>query len=184
MNKKEISLSSFPYLLHPRNTVLVTTVSKDGKPNVLAIAWITPISVKPPYLGISIKPERYSHKLLLETGEFVVNVPTFDLAKEVTICGRKSGKDIDKFKETGLTTEKAKTVKAPIIKECVAHLECKVANRFKIGDHDFFVGKVLAAYVSEDCFKDLYDVEKHKALLHIGKNKFTTTQDTYKEIRI
>jgi len=184
LSKKEISLTSFPYLLHPRNTVLVTTVSRDGKPNVLAVAWITPISVNPPYLGISVKPGRYSHKLLLETGEFVVNVPTFDLAREVTICGRKSGRQMDKFKEAGLTIGKAKIVKAPIIKECVAHLECKVANRFEIGDHDFFVGQVLAAYVSEEHFKDLYDVKKHKALLHIGKNKFTTTQDTHKEIEI
>jgi len=184
LSKKEISPTSFPYLLHPRNTVLVTTVSRDGKPNVLAVAWITPISVNPPYLGISVKLGRYSHKLLLETGEFVVNVPTFDLAREVTICGRKSGRQVDKFKEAGLTTEQAKVVKVPIIKECVAHLECKVVDRFKVGDHDFFVGQVLAAYVSEENFKNLYDVKKHKTLLHIGKNKFTTNQDTCKEIKI
>lgn len=183
MSKKETSLSLFPYLLHPRNTVLVTTVGKDGRPNVLAVAWITPISVNPPYLGISVKPERYSHKLLLETGEFVVNVPTFDLAEKVMICGRKSGRQVDKFKEAGLTIEEAKVVKAPIIKECAAHLECKVVNRFEVGDHDFFVGQVLAAYVSEKHFKDVYDVKKHKTLLHIGKNKFTTTEDTHKEIK-
>jgi len=184
LSKKEISLNYFPYLLHPRNTVLVTTVGKDGKQNVLAVAWITPISVNPPYLGISIKPERYSHKLLLETGEFVVNVPTFDLAKEVTICGRKSGRTLDKFKEAGLTVEKAKIVKAPIIKECIAHLECKVVNSIEVGDHTFFIGKVLAAYVSERHFKELYDIKEHKTLLHIGRNKFTTTQDTYKEIKL
>jgi len=184
LSKKEISLSLFPYLLHPRNTVLVTTVGKDGRPNVLAVAWITPISVNPPYLGISVKPGRYSHKLLLETGEFVVNIPTFDLAEKVMICGRKSGRQVDKFKEAGLTIEEAKVVRAPIIKKCAAHLECKVVNRFEVGDHDFFVGQVLAAYVSEEHFKDVYDVRKHKTLLHIGKNKFTTTKDIYKEIKI
>lgn len=175
MVKKEIPLRNFQYLLHPLNSTLVTTRGKDGKANVLAVAWIMPVSVDPPYLAMSLRPQRYSYKLLMETGEFVVNIPTFQLAKQVVFCGRKSGRDHDKFKETKLKRRKAKNVSPPVIKECVAHLECKLERTIELGDHTLFVGKVISARASEECFDKSYDLKKFQPLLHLRGNIFTTT---------
>ncbi|UCH69621.1 MAG: flavin reductase family protein [Candidatus Bathyarchaeota archaeon] len=113
-----------------------------------------PISINPPLLLMGVAPERYSHELIAGTKEFVVNVPTIEIVKEMLFCGRKTGKEHDKFKETGLTLLPAKTVRPPIIKECVAHLECKLYQQISMGDHTLFVGEVLTTYVNEGVFLD------------------------------
>ncbi|MEM2927676.1 MAG: flavin reductase family protein [Nitrososphaerota archaeon] len=177
MNKIEISNISFPYLLHPYNSTLVTTTDKNNKPNIIVIAWIIPLSRNPPYLAMAIHKNRYSYKLIAESKEFVVNIPSYDLAKKVIFCGRRSGKDIDKFKETGLTPEKAKMVSPPIIKECIAHIECELDRIIEVGDHDLFIGKVLTAYASKDFFDEHYNFKIFKPLLHAGGDFFTTTID-------
>ena len=175
MTKSEVPLEDFPYLLHPYNATLVTTIGKDGRANVLAIAWIVPVSVDPPYLAMSLRPQRYTYRLLMETDEFVVNIPTFELAKQVVFCGRKSGRDYDKFKETKLTPKRARMVSPPIIKECVAHVECKLERTVDLGDHTLFIGRVVAAYASRKCFERSYNLKQFHPLLHIRGTSFTTT---------
>ncbi|MFX0117234.1 MAG: flavin reductase family protein, partial [Candidatus Hodarchaeota archaeon] len=113
--KTDLNLGQYHRLLHPYNATLVSCTSKDGKPNVLAIAWIIPVSIDPPLLAMSIRPERHSHRIISETKEFVVNIPTFQLAKKVLGCGRLSGREYDKFKEFALETQNAKEVNSPII---------------------------------------------------------------------
>jgi len=134
-----------------------------------------PVSLNPPMLVFSIRKERHSYKLLKQAAEFVVNIAGFDLVHQVLYCGRKSGKDVDKFKETGLTVGKAKRVGAPIINECVAHLECRVKEMIPRGDHVLVIGKVLTAYAEKKTFKGLYDLKRFKPLLHLGNDVFTTT---------
>jgi len=172
--KKSIPSSESLYLLHPYNSCLVTSIGANGKPNVMAAAWIIPVSVSPPMIAMSIRPERHSHKLILETGEFVVNIPTFEMVNEVFVCGRTSGRDIDKFQEAKLFLKKAEKLKPPIIDDCVAHLECKVVKTMEVGDHTLVVGEIVAAYAVEGCFDLVYDVQKFKPCLHVGKNYFTT----------
>lgn len=162
------------YLLHPYNTSLVTCKSKNGKINVMAAAWIMPVSVNPPLLAMSIRPERYTHNLIMETEEFVVNVPTFELAQKVLFCGRRSGREHEKFKEASLSPQKAQRVNAPIIKECVAHIECKLVKSIKTGDHTLIVGQVIAAHALEGHFEEVYNMIKFRPCLHVGKNFFTT----------
>ena len=169
-------------LLHPRNTVIVTCCTLEGKPNAITIAWVTPVSLKPPIVAVSIAPKRYSHKLISEVGEFVINVPTMDLLKQVWICGIKSGRDVDKIKECGLTLEPSLKVRPPSIKECVANLECKVIDKLTIGDHTLFIGEVVAARALKGVFNGLFDVTKVKHVLHIGYDKFTTTADEVKKM--
>lgn len=165
-------------LMHPRNTVLVTCVDKAGKPNIITLAWSMPTSHNPPMVAISVSPERYSHKLIRNLKEFVVNVPTDKLARESLFCGRRSGRYTRKFEEARLTPEKAKMVKPPIIKECIAHLECRVVNEVKTGDHTVFIGKVITAYADEHLFRNgRYNIKKVKILLHIGNDDFTTTTE-------
>jgi len=179
--KESIPLERVHSLLHPYNSCLVTSMGKNGKKNVMAVAWIIPVSVDPPMVAMSIRPERYSHDLIMETQEFVVNIPTIKLVRKVLFCGRKSGRNLNKFKETSLSTQKAKKVKAPIIKECIAHLECKLVDTVKAGDHTLILGQIVAAYALNDYFDGLYNIEKFHPCLHVGKNTFTTCINKSKE---
>ncbi|TRO45763.1 flavin reductase family protein [Candidatus Bathyarchaeota archaeon] len=172
--KIDVEFSSAYRLLHPMHTVLVSCVGKAGKPNVLPLAWAMPTSRHPALIAVSVAPSRYSHRLIEETKEFVVNLPTVEIVKETLFCGRTSGKKTNKFDETELTPMPAKKVKAPIIEECVAHLECILHNQFKTGDHTIFVGEVVAAYANKGVFIDTYNIDKARMLYHLGGNVFAT----------
>ena len=172
--KVNVDFSSAYRLLHPMHTVLVSCVGKNGEPNVLPLAWAMPTSRDPALVAISVGLNRYSHGLIEETSEFVVNLPTVDIIKETLACGRTSGRDHDKFSETGLTPIPARKVKAPIVKECIAHLECKLHSKIKTGDHTIFVGEILKAYADRDVFTDKYDLDKARMLYHLGGNVFAT----------
>jgi flavin reductase (DIM6/NTAB) family NADH-FMN oxidoreductase RutF len=173
-DKTTIHLASAYRLLHPMHTVLVTCVGKKGKPNIIPLAWAMPTSHSPPLVAISISPKRYSHTLIEKTEEFVINIPTVKIINETLACGNTSGRDHDKFEETGLTPIPAKKVKTPIIKECLAHLECKLHNQFKTGDHTVFIGEIIEAYANKGVFTDKYDTSKAQMLYHLGGNIFTT----------
>jgi flavin reductase (DIM6/NTAB) family NADH-FMN oxidoreductase RutF len=175
MPEKDVPLNEFSRLLHPLNATLITCQGKDGKANALAIAWIVPVSMNPPMLVFAVTKERHSYKLIEQTREFAVNIARFNMARQVLYCGRKSGREVNKFKETGLTVEKGKKVSIPIINECVAHLECRVEDMIPTGDHVLVVGEVLAAYAESEVFKRLYDLKRFKPLLHLGGDVFTTT---------
>lgn len=149
---KKDALAYFSRIMAPHPAVLITTISKADEPNIIAVAWIIPTSFKPPLLAISVGKTRYSHKLLEETGEFVVNIPAKELLDKVEYCGSTSGRNVNKFEKAGLTPNPAKKVKAPIIEECVAHIECRVVDRLPTGDPTLFVGEVLAAYADEELF--------------------------------
>jgi len=174
--KVDVSLSSFYRLLHPKLVVLVTCLNTlTDKPNIITLAWAMPISRHPPLLLIGMAPQRYSHELIAGPKEFVVNIPTMDIIKETLFCGRRTGKKHDKFAETGLTPLPAKMVRPPIIKECVAHLECKLHQQIPMGDYTLFVGKVLTAYVNEGVFLiRKFNLEKVKLIYHMGDNDFAT----------
>jgi flavin reductase (DIM6/NTAB) family NADH-FMN oxidoreductase RutF len=170
--KIDVEFSSAYRLLHPMHTILVSCVGKTGKPNVLTLAWAMPTSRDPALVAVSMAPNRYSHALIEETKEFVINIPTVDLIKETLACGRTSGESHNKFSETGLTPLPARKVKAPIIKECIAHLECKLHSQFKTGDHTVFVGEILEAYADEGVFTDKYDLGKARMLFHLTGDDF------------
>lgn len=172
--KLNVSPSTAYRLLHPMHTVLVSCISKDGKPNIITLAWAMPTSINPPLVAVSIAPRRHSHMLIEESGEFVVNIPTMDILNETLFCGRRSGREHDKFKEAGLTPLPSRKVKAPIIKECVAHLECKLHSKFTTGDHTIFVGEIVEAYANKEVFTEKYDLEKAKMIFHLGADEFAT----------
>jgi flavin reductase (DIM6/NTAB) family NADH-FMN oxidoreductase RutF len=172
-----VDASSAYRLLHPMHTVLVTCVGKTGKPNIITLAWAMPTSITPPLVAISVAPRRYSYSLIEETKEFVVNIPTMEILKETFYCGRASGRDHDKFKEAALTPLPAKKVKPPIIKECVAHLECKLHGKFVTGDHTIFVGEIIEAYADKQALKGgEYNIEKARMIFHLGGSSFATLE--------
>jgi len=119
-----------------------------------------------------VSPRRYYHKLIEETREFVVNVPSQNLVKQTVFCGSVSGRDHDKFKETGMTPIPAIKVKPPIIQECVSNLECKVIASYECGDHTLYVGEVVATHVDEGMLQETLDVTKARTLSHKGDHYY------------
>lgn len=174
VKKVDVRLSSAHRLLYPRNVVLVSCSDSLGKANIITLAWSMSTSFDPPLVVISVGLGRYSHKLIQETGEFVINIPTMNIVRKTLLCGRITGEEYDKFREAHLTPAPAKMVKPPIIKECVAHLECKLRQQMVTGDHTIFVGEVLTAYANEGLFDRKFDLKKVKLVYHAGGDDFVT----------
>lgn len=138
-------------VLFPVPTVLVTSYLEGSEPNIITIAWTGIMNSEPPVVYIGVRPVgRHSHRLIKESGEYVINIPSAGQARVVDYCGTVSGKDVNKFKETGLTPVPAAQVKAPLIAECPVNVECKVRQVISLGSHDVFVADVLAVHYSEN----------------------------------
>ena len=188
MNKKiEVPIEhSTRFIIAPLLDSLVTCVGNDGKPNIIEISlfsksWGLPLKKSDPPFGvfqIMVHPARYSHKLIEESGEFVINIPTADIVEQSLFCGIRSGRSVDKFKETKLTPVPAKHVKAPLIKECVINIECKVVEAIKpeYSAYTFFFGKALAIHAEEGIWDgNRVDVDKFPiALPVLHKNMLKT----------
>lgn len=136
-------------MIYPVPAVMVTVADKQGKTNILTVAWTGTVCTNPPMAYISVRPERYSYRMLRETGEFVINLTTEKLAFATDYCGVKSGRDIDKWKETGLTPIPASVVKAPLIAESPVSIECRVTEVKELGSHHMFLAEVAAVSVDE-----------------------------------
>ena len=136
-------------MLYPLPVVMVSAADKVGNTNIITIAWAGTICSNPPMVSISIRPERHSYKMIQETGEFVINLTTKDLAYATDYCGVKSGRDVDKFKEMNLTPIPGVEVKAPLIGESPVSLECKVREIKQLGSHDMFIADVVAVHADE-----------------------------------
>ncbi len=136
-------------MLYPLPAIMVSMTDKNGKHNIITIGWTATICSNPPMLSISVRPERYSHGILKETGEFVVNLTTKDLAFATDYCGVKSGRDVDKFKEMGLTPIPGSKVKAAMIEESPVNIECKVTQVLPLGSHDMFIAEVVAVHIDD-----------------------------------
>ena len=137
--------------VYPTPAGLITSVDSAGKPNIITLGEVFNISIsRPVILGIAIRKATYSHGLISETREYVVNLPTVDIAEQVWGCGGVSGRSADKFARFGLTPLPATVVRPPLIAECPVNLECKVTGIQVIGDHDLFLGEVVAQHVDED----------------------------------
>ena len=128
---------------------MITSCEGSGRANICTVAWIGTACTKPPILSISLRPATHSYTLIRDSGEFVVNVPSLKEARVTDYCGVVSGRDVDKFKETGLTAGKALVVKPPIIMECPLNIECKVRQMLDLGSHMMFLAEVVAVQVSD-----------------------------------
>jgi len=141
-------------MVYPLPAALVSCADKAGNSNLITVAWTGTICSDPAMLYISVRPERYSHHMLDETGEFVLNLTTDKIIKEVDMCGVKSGSDNDKWKLTGLTQEKAQIVKAPLVKESPVNIECKIFEKKELGTHDMYMAEVVAVNADEKLFDE------------------------------
>ncbi len=151
-------------MLYPLPVVMISVADKDGKANIITVAWAGTVCTNPPMVSISVRPERYSYDILKETGEFVINLTTEELAFSTDYCGVKSGRDVDKFKEMKLTPIPGEKVKAPLIKESPVNLECRVTQVLPLGSHDMFLAEVVAVHADKQ-----YMDEKGKFHLEYAK---------------
>jgi flavin reductase (DIM6/NTAB) family NADH-FMN oxidoreductase RutF len=149
---KELDVAAFWRLLKPE-VVTWAVAEHEGRRSICPLGWTMRTSATPPMVAISMAPSRFTHGLIEGAGAFVLAYPGRELAQATATCGSRSGRDVDKFAETGVTTLPARQVPAPIVAECVANLECRVVDRFTTGDHSIFVGEVVAAWAQEDTGK-------------------------------
>ncbi len=146
MAKKSFPLSKVYGLLEPGPVVIVTT-AREGHANVMTMSWYTMMEFEPPTVGCVISDRNYTFNILKATNECVINIPTLELAEKVVECGNSSGRKIDKFRAFGLTRTVASSVKAPLIEECYANLECRVVDKKMVAKYNFFVLEVLKAWI-------------------------------------
>jgi flavin reductase (DIM6/NTAB) family NADH-FMN oxidoreductase RutF len=172
MAKRSLPLSRVYRLLEPGPVVLVTTTRK-GRANIMTMSWHTMMDFEPPIVGCVISNRNYSFDSLKTTRECVINIPTVELAEQVVACGNSSGRKLDKFTRFGLTPSPAARVKAPLIDECYANLECKLVDARLAAKYNFFILEVLKAWIDP--------AQKNpRTIHHRGRGEFMVAGKTIK----
>ena len=136
-------------LLAPVPSVMVSCGTLENA-NIITIGWCGVVSTRPPRVYISVRPERHSHGIIKESGEFVINLTPSSLVEVCDYVGTVTGKKVDKVKKTGLTMIPSKEIAAPSIENSPLSLECKVCDVYSYGSHDMFVADVVAVSVNEE----------------------------------
>lgn len=137
-------------MLYPVPAVMVSVKRPGEKANIVTVAWAGTVCSDPAMLSISVRPERYSHDIIEETGEFVVNLVTTKLTRACDWCGVRSGRDYDKFKEMKLTEYISQYMDVPAIEESPVNIYCKVKKVEKLGSHDMFIAEVIGVTVDDE----------------------------------
>ena len=155
-------------MIYPVPVVMVSVADKEKRPNIITVAWTGTTCTNPAMAYISVRKERYSHGILMETGEFVINLTTEKLAYATDYCGVRSGRDVDKFKEMRLTPIEAQTISAPMIAESPVNIECKVKQILNLGSHDMFLAEVTAVHADEQYMDERgrFDLQKANPIVY------------------
>jgi flavin reductase (DIM6/NTAB) family NADH-FMN oxidoreductase RutF len=172
MAKKSFPLANVYRLIEPGPVVLVTT-SHKGQANIMTMSWLTMIEFEPPLIACVISNRNYTFDILKKSKECVINIPTLDLAKKVVACGNSSGRTADKFKAFGLTPVAASCVQAPLIDECYANLECKIADGKMVAKYNLFILEVLKAWIDPS-------QKNPRTIHHRGRGEFMVAGETIK----
>lgn len=170
---KEFPLAKVYHWIEPGPVVLVATALPSpkrslgfaqaglkGRANLMTMSWLTMMDFDPPLIGCSLGPWDYSHTALRKTKECVIAIPGADLMTKVVEIGNCSGRDVDKFKKFGLTALPAKLVKPPLVAECLANFECRVADEALAAKYNFHVLKVVKAWINP--------ARKERRIFHAG----------------
>lgn len=164
-------------MVYPLSAVMVTCRGKDGKDNVLTVAWTGTVCTNPPMAYISVRPSRYSYSMIMETGEFAINLTTEELAFATDYCGVTSGRDVDKFQRCNLHKVQADEVDVPLIEESPVNIECRVREVHEYGSHTMFVADVLCVHADEKYMNETgrFELEKSKPLAYSHGTYFGLT---------
>lgn len=142
--------SEYLEYMWPMRHFLITCGDIKGAKNIVTLSYCMPVSKAPPLLGIALRKDTYSYELIRNTKEFILNTPPKELKSKVYYCGFHSGRNVDKFSQTGLSPAPAKSVMAPIIEECLAHMECRLVQEVPTGDKILLIGEVIEAYGNKE----------------------------------
>lgn len=140
-------------MLYPLPPVMVSCGTMDES-NILTVAWTGIVNSDPPMTYISVRKSRYSHHIIEERKEFVINLTSRELTKACDLCGVRSGRDMDKFEAAGLTKEAASHVDAPMIADSPISLECVVKGVTELPSHDMFLAEIVAVHIDEELISD------------------------------
>lgn len=172
MARKRLALGKVYTLLEPGPVVLLTTAAA-GRSNVMTLSWHSMLEFEPPLIGCVVSNRNHSYGLLRASRECVINLPGADLAKQVAGCGNSTGARTDKFRKFGLTPVPAERVRAPLIDDCIASIECRVVDTSMVAKYSFFVLEAVAA-VADPKPKD------PRTLHHRGYGSFMVAGETLK----
>lgn len=172
MARRALPLGKVYGLLEPGPVVLISVADSKGA-NIMTQSWHTMMEFEPPLVGCVISARNYSFDILRRTRECVINIPTVELADAVVKCGNSSGEKLDKFAASGLTPAPAKVVKAPLIAECYANLECRLYDSRMLNKYNFFVLEVVKAWADPG-------VKNPRTLHHRGMGAFMVAGETIK----
>jgi flavin reductase (DIM6/NTAB) family NADH-FMN oxidoreductase RutF len=164
MGKRAYPLSEVYGLLEPGPVTMLTTAER-GRTNIMTMSWQTMIEFEPPLVACVVSNRNFSFGMLKSTRECVINIPTVELASKVARCGNTSGRTVDKFKALRLTPAPAAQVRAPLIEECYASLECRVVDTRIVAKYGLFILEVVKAWVDSSR-------KNPKTLHHRGKGRF------------
>jgi flavin reductase (DIM6/NTAB) family NADH-FMN oxidoreductase RutF len=145
--KRNYPLSDIRRYLEPGPIVLVSS-AWEGRTNIMTVGWHMMMEFTPALFGCIISNANHSYTMLRRSKECVVNLPTTDLVDQVVGIGNTSGDQINKFEEFGLTPAPATKVSAPLIKECYANFECKLADGSQISKYGLFIWEVVKAHIA------------------------------------
>ena len=148
--------------LYPVPAVMVSCGTGDGA-NIITIAWVGTLCSKPPLVGIGVRPNRHSHGLIQDTGEFVINIPSVEQAISLDYCGIVSGRDEDKWAACEFTKTIGTEVAVPLIAECPVNIECRLQQTLNLGVHDLFIGEIVAVQVDESVLNERGRIDFDKA---------------------
>jgi len=159
----------------PRLTVLVTSIDSLGNVNAAPFSFAMPVSMAPPLLALGLNPKNDTIANIKETKEFVVNIPTIDILKQVWGCSEKFPRGVNELEKTKLTEIKSSRVKPPRVAECIAWFECALEWMKEAGDHVLVVGRVLEAEVKDEFVKKdgSLDASSARVLMHVGGKEFS-----------
>ena len=172
MLKRSLPLSQVYRLIEPGPVVLLTIV-RNARPNIMTMFWHTMIDFEPPIIACVVSNRDYTFNILKATRECVINIPTVELASQVVGCGNTSGRSVDKFKRFRLTPLPASRIKPPLIRECFASLECKVVDSSMSGKYNLFILEVVKAWINPG-------QKNPRTLHHRGRGYFMIAGKTIK----
>ena len=161
---------------HYPNVAAIVTAQAKGKENAMAVAQHSFISVNPPLYGISIRPERFTYQLIIESREFGINFLPFEAAELIASVGGSGGREIDKFHRFNIAKDKPVKTKVPILKAAYAAYECRLVDDRGYGDHRWLVGEIVAVHWLKDAFtpEDVIDLHKVSPTLYLGQELYLT----------
>ncbi|MDI6809169.1 MAG: flavin reductase family protein [Candidatus Eisenbacteria bacterium] len=161
------------YHYYPKVVAMVST-AHGGREDFMPAAWHCPISFDPPLYGVSVSPKRFTFGLIMEAKEFAIGFMPFEKADLIAKAGGLSGKDVDKFKETGARKDKPLKIRSPILADAYASYECKLYSHHTCGDHEWFVGEIVAVHYDEKAFAEngVMKLEYANPALYIGSDKY------------